>query len=120
MSKERTEREELRQLVVDMTLHITGNKESAESNGRLLDRMVDDERHKAAASAMNFQRELMQTSLDEAVREVSERVWGEAVAACQDKAITACTSGGFDEPENPYTLEAIEKRIQEEGEASTD
>lgn len=108
MSEEQTEREELRQLLVDLTTRATGEVAAAQRNGRLLNRMVDDERREAAASAMNLPRELMQTSLDEAVREVSECVSGEAVAAGQDKVITACTSGGFDPPENPYTLEAIE------------
>lgn len=113
MSEERTEREELRNLMVDLTIHATGDRKAAQRNGELLEKMVAEECAKAAFHAANNHREVFQNSLGEAVREVSERVWGEAVAACAEQ-------GTIQIPENPYTLEAIEKRKREEAEGFTD
>lgn len=68
---------------------------------------------KETVDALMAQREMMQESLTEALREVSERVWDEAVAACQEQAKTACTSEGFSTPENPHTVEAVEQANRE-------
>lgn len=68
---------------------------------------------KETVDALIAQQKMMQESLSEAIREVSERVWGEAVAACMDKAKTACTSQGFERPSCPYTVEAVERAKRE-------
>lgn len=52
--------------------------------------------------ALMAQRIVMEQSLNEAIREVSERVWNEAVAACAEQ-------GTIQIPENPYTVEAVER-----------
>ncbi|QUL79907.1 hypothetical protein [Brevibacterium sp. SMBL_HHYL_HB1] len=57
---------------------------------------------KETVDALMAQREAMQESLTEAIREVSERVWNEAVAACAEQ-------GTIQMPENPYTVEAVER-----------
>lgn len=61
---------------------------------------------KETVDALMAQREMMQGSLDEAIRSVSERVWDEAVAACAEQ-------GTIQTPENPYTVEAVERAKRE-------
>lgn len=70
---------------------------------------------KETVDALMAQREMLQGSLDGAIREVSERVWDEAVGACQEQAKTSCTSEGFTPPENPHTIEAVERAKREAG-----
>ena len=68
---------------------------------------------KETAEALMAQRNIMAQSLTEAIRSVSERVWDEAVAACQEQAKIASTSEGFKAPDNPHTVEAVERAKQE-------
>ena len=68
---------------------------------------------KETAEALMAQRNIMAQSLNEAIRSVSERVWDEAVAACQEQAKIASTSEGFKAPDNPHTVEAVERTKQE-------
>ena len=68
---------------------------------------------KETAEALMAQRNIMAQSLTEAMRSVSERVWDEAVAACQEQAKIASTSEGFKAPDNPHTVEAVERAKQE-------
>lgn len=68
---------------------------------------------KETAEALMAQRNIMAQSLTEAIRSVSERVWDEAVAACQEQAKIASMSEGFKAPDNPHTVEAVERAKQE-------
>ena len=61
---------------------------------------------KETAEALMAQRNIMAQSLTEAIRSVSERVWDEAVAACAEQ-------GTIQTPDNPYTVEAVERTKQE-------
>lgn len=62
--------------------------------------------NKETVDALMVQREAMQESLAEAMREVSERVWDESVAACAGQ-------GTIQIPDNPYTVEAVERAKRE-------
>ncbi|MGJ5724864.1 hypothetical protein ACSBQT_10830 [Brevibacterium sp. H602] len=66
---------------------------------------------KETVDALMAQREAMQESLTEAIREVSERAWNEGYAAGYEHGDPL---GDVDlPPSNPYTVEAVERAKRE-------